>query len=70
MDLLSDMRSRVLVASSLAERLFLTRDFVPYALAFFSSRREYDLFFTLGSQIRRLPAYRGLIYQFGKTWCL
>ena len=40
-----------------------------YSLAFFSIPRGYDLFFTMGSHIVRLPAYKGLIlnFQFGKT---
>ena len=62
MDLLSDMRSRVQVVSSLAERISLTRDIAQYALAFFSILRAYDLSFTLGSQILRIPESRGVIF--------
>jgi len=69
MDLLSDMSSRAQVATSLAERISLTRDIALYSLAFFSMRRGYDLSFTLGSQILKLPGSKGLIFnfQFGKT---
>ena len=62
MDLLRDMRSRAQVASLLAERISLTRDIVLYALAFFSMPRGYDLSLTLGSQILRLSASRGLLF--------
>ena len=64
MDLLSDMRSRAQVATSLAERISLTRDIALYALALFSMRRGYDPFFTLGSHILRLPESRDLILIF------
>ena len=70
MGLLSYMRSRAQVTSSLAERISLTRDIALCAVVFFSMRRGYDLSFTLGSQIRRLPASRGFILNFqlgGKT---
>ena len=68
-DLLSDMRSRVKVTASLTERISLTRDIALFSLAFYSMRRGYDLSFTLGSQILKLPNSRGLIFnfQFGKT---
>ena len=68
-DMLSDMLSRAQVADSLAERISLTRDIDLYALAFYSIRRGYDLSFTLGSQILKLPESKGLIFnfQFGKT---
>ena len=64
MDLLSDMRSRAQVASSLAERISLTRDIALYALLWPFSRcaGDDDLSFTLGSQIPRLPESRGLIF--------
>ena len=41
-------RSRAQVTSLLAERIPLTRDIALYALAFFLTRRGYDLSFTLG----------------------
>ena len=68
-DLLSDMCSRAQVAASLAERISLTRDIALFALAFYSMRRGYDLPFTLGSHILKLPNSSGLIFnfQFGKT---
>ena len=67
-DLLSDMRSRVKVTASLTERISLTRDIALFSLAFYSMRRGYDLSFTLGSQILKLPNSRSLIFnfQFGK----
>ena len=54
MDLLSDMRSRALVATSLAGHISLTRDIALCALAFFSMRGGYDLSSTLGSQNLRV----------------
>ena len=63
-DLLSDMRSRALVAASLAERISLTRDIALFLLAFYSMHRGYDLFFILRSQILELPKSRGLIFNF------
>ena len=63
-DLLSDMRSRALVAASLADRISLTRDTALFSLAFYSMRRSYDLSFTLGSEILKLPNSRGLISTF------
>lgn len=67
--LLRDMRARAQVAPALATRISLTRDIALYTLAFASMRRGYDLSFTLGSQILRLPESRGLIFNFhfGKT---
>ena len=70
-NLLRDMRSRAQVASSLAERISLTRG-VAYQvvyLALFPMRRDYDLSFTMGSHMLRIPASKGLIFnfQFGKT---
>ena len=68
-DLLRDMRSRAQTAPSLAERIELTRDVALFSLAFASMRRGHDLSFTMGSQVLRLPAGQGLIFnfQFGKT---
>ena len=68
-DLINDTRSQAQVAASLAERISLTRDIALFSLAFYSMRRGYDLSFTLGSQILKLPNSRGLIFnfQFGKT---
>ena len=68
-DMLSDMRSRAHVAASLAERIALTRDIALFSLALYSMGRGYDLSFTLGSNILKLPSSRGLIFnfQFGKT---
>ena len=63
-DLLSNVRSRAQVAASLAERISLTRDIALFSLAFYSMRRGYDLLFTLGSQILKLPNSRGLIFNF------
>ena len=53
----------------MAERISLTRDIALFSLTFYSMRRGYDLSFTLGSQILKLPNSRGLIFnfQFGKT---
>lgn len=67
--LLADMRLRAQVAASQAERISITRDVALYTLAFFTLRRGYDLSFTLGSQVLRLPESKGLIFnfQFGKT---
>ena len=63
------MRLRAQVASSLAEPISLTRDIAWYSLAFYSMRRGYNLSFTMGSHILRLPAPKGLIFNFqiGKT---
>ena len=68
-DLLEDMRSRVQLLQSFAQRIAITRDIALYSLAFASMRRGHDLSFTKGSQILRLPECRGLIFnfQFGKT---
>lgn len=68
LDLLCDMRSRAQVAPQLGDRLALTRDVALFSLALFSMHRDYDLSFTLGSQILKLPGARGLIFgfQFGK----
>ena len=67
--LLEDMRSRVQLLQSFAQRIAITRDIALYSLAFASMRRGHDLSFTKGSQILRLPECRGLIFnfQFGKT---
>ena len=64
MDLQSDVRSRVHVTTSLAERISLTRGIARYALAFFSVCRGYEFSFILGSQILRLPESRGLVFNF------
>ena len=68
-DLLQDMRSRAQAASSLAVRIELTRDIALFSLAFASMRRGHDLSFTMGSQVLRLPAGEGLVFnfQFGKS---
>ena len=68
-DLLNDMRSRAQVAASSAARISLTRDIALFSLAFYSMHRSYDLSFTLGCQILKLPNCRGLIFnfQFDKT---
>ena len=68
-DSLEDMRSRAQAAPSLAVRIELTRDIALFSLAFASMRRGHDLSFTMGSQVLRLPAEAGLIFnfQFGKT---
>ena len=63
-DLLSDMHSRARVAASSAERTSLTRDIALFSWAFYSMRRGYDLPFSLGSQILKLPKSRGLIFNF------
>ena len=62
-------RLRAQVAASLAERISLTRDTALFSSALCSMRRGYDLSFTLGSQIPKLPKSRGVIFnfQFGKT---
>ena len=63
------MRSRAQVAALLADCISLTTDIALFSLAFYSMCRDYDLSFTLGSQILKLPKSRGLIFnfQFGKT---
>ena len=68
-DLLSDIRSGAQVVSFLAERVSLTRDVTVYSLALYSMRRGFDLSFTMGSHILKLPVSKGLIFnfQFGKT---
>ena len=68
-DLLREMRARSQTAPSLKERISLTRDIALYSLAFASMRRGFDLSFTLGSQVLRLPDSRGFVFnfQFGKT---
>ena len=47
----------------------LTRDIALFSLAFYSMNRVYDLSFTLGFTILKLPSSRGLIFNFhfGKT---
>ena len=67
--LLRGMRLRAQVASSLAEHILLTRYIALYSLAFDSMRRGYNISSTMGFHIWRLPASKGLIfnYQFGKT---
>ena len=68
-DLLSDMRLRAQVASSLAKRILLTRDIALYSLVFYLMSRGCNFSFTMGSHILRLPAYKRLMfnYRFGKT---
>ena len=57
------------MASSLAGHISLTWDIALYLLAFSSMRRGYDLSFTMGSHILKLPASKGMIFnvQFDKT---
>ena len=53
----------------MSTRIEITRDVALFSLAFESMRRGYDLSFTTGSQVLRLPESAGLIFnfQFGKT---
>ena len=44
--LLEDMRSRVQLLQSFAQRIAITRDIALYSLAFASMRRGHDLSFT------------------------
>ena len=68
-DLLSDMRSRAQVAALLVEQISLTRDIALFSLVFCSMRRGFDLSFTLGSKMLKLPKFRSLPFNFhfGKT---
>ena len=70
MDMLSDMRSRAHVATSLAERISLTRDIALCALAFFSMDTRYYVLYTLGSRILSLPESWRLMsnFQIGTTF--
>ena len=67
--LLQDLRQRAQSESLTAARIEITRDIALFALAFDSMRRGYDLSFTMGSQVLRLPESAGLIFNFlfGKT---
>ena len=68
-DILSDIRSRAQVASSLAARVALTRYSTLYSLIFFSRRKGDDLSFTMESHIITLAESKGLIsnFQLGET---
>ena len=67
--LLQDMRVRAQLMASVSDRIAITRDIALYSSAFYSLRRGFDLSFTLGSQLLRLPESAGLIFNFhvGKT---
>ena len=67
--LLQSMRVRAQLAESLSERIAITRDVALFSLAFYSMRRGFNLSFTLGSQVLRLPESAGLVlnFHFGKT---
>lgn len=68
-DLLPHMRVRALASGSAAERITITRDIALFALAHHTTRRRFDLSFTMGSQVLRLPESRGFLFNFlfGKT---
>ena len=55
--------------AELSELIAITRDVALFSLAFYSKRRGFDLSFTLGSQLLRLPESAGLVmnFHFGKT---
>ena len=53
---------RAQVVGSLAERISLTRCIALYSLAFYSMRRGYDLSFTMGLHILKLPAPGDLVF--------
>ena len=55
--------------ASVSDRIAITRDTALYSLALHSMRREFDLSFSLRSQLLRLPKSAGLIFIFhyGKT---
>lgn len=67
--LLQDRRHRAQSALSTSARIDLTRDVVLISLALESMRWGYNLSFTIGSQVLRLPESAGSIFdfQFGKT---
>ena len=60
--LLQSMRVRAQLADSLSQRVAITRDIALYSLAFYSMRRGFDLSFTLGSQVLRLPGSAGSVF--------
>ena len=66
--MLQDLRQRAQSEGSMSARIEVTRDIALFSLAFESMRRGYDLSFTMGSQVLRLPESAGLIFnfQFGK----
>lgn len=67
--LLDHMRTRAQLSLSVAERISLNRDIALFALVFHAMRRGFDLSFTLGSQVLRLPDSAAYIFnfQFGET---
>ncbi|CAN0412780.1 unnamed protein product [Hapterophycus canaliculatus] len=64
------MRARTHLSSSQKERISLTRDIALYALTSYSTRRDVDVSFTLGSQALRLPDSRGLVANFHFGECV
>ena len=67
--LLSHMRNKARLATSAQESMEIARDVALYSLLFHTMRRGFDISFTLGSQLLRLPDGAGWIvnFQFGKT---
>ena len=63
------MQVRAQLVASVSDRIAITRDTALYSLALHSMRREFDLSFSLRSQLLRLPKSAGLIFIFhyGKT---
>ena len=62
--LLQDMRVLAQLDASVSDRISITRDMALCSLAIYSVRRGFDLSFTLGSQVLRLPKSAGLRFNF------
>ena len=67
--LLQSMRVPAQLAESWSQRIAITRDITFILVDLYSMRRGFDLSFTLGSQVLRLPDSAGLVFNFhsGKT---
>ena len=61
---LEDMLARAQLEVSVHERISIKRDITLYSLAFYSMKLGFDLSFTLGSQVLRLPKSAGLRFNF------
>ena len=48
----------------MSECIAITRDIPSHTLVFYSIKRGFDLCFTSGSQLLRLPESAGLIFNF------
>ena len=61
---------RAQLAELRSQRITTTRDIALFSLTFYSMGRGFDVSFTLGSQVLRLPESAGLVlhFHFGKTF--